>query len=44
MRKALTYGVFFIACGASIGTVDGGLCYQTQKRQRVRHNSLLARG
>ena len=23
MRKALTYGVFFIACGAGIGTVDG---------------------
>ena len=23
MRKALTYGVFLIACGASIGTVDG---------------------
>ena len=23
MRKALTYGVFLIVCGASIGTVDG---------------------
>ena len=35
MRKALTYGVFFIACGAGIGTVDAGLSYRIQKRQRV---------